>query len=276
MVESMLSLCLADATPVGPVQLPLGPYFATWKIVTILVMLLPWLYLAPKVSKDALSLRLSQTVWAALTVGAGAGRAAVATAAGFLPGHGDLRGPGRRAAGGVPCLSQRPRPAGGAADHAKSGQLRQEKVVLVAPVNKVKLYDHDSRIIAPTPTWPAEDIEAYNHAQDFLYDMLCPRASEGDITPDGDHARVRLVIDGMITQIEEIELARSEAMIQFLKAPAGMNPEDRRRPQKGQISVDLAQAPRRSRWPPRARRAANASSSASARRSSRPAWPNWA
>ncbi len=70
MVESMLSLCLADATPVGPVQLPLGPYFATWKIVTILVMLLPWLYLAPKVSKDALSLRLSQTVWAALTVGA--------------------------------------------------------------------------------------------------------------------------------------------------------------------------------------------------------------
>ncbi len=113
--------------------------------------------------------------------------------------------------------------------------------MLVAPVNKVKLYDHDSRIIAPTPTWPAEDIEAYNHAQDFLYDMLWRRASEGDITPDGDHARVRLVIDGMITQIEEIELARSEAMIQFLKAPAGMNPEDRRRPQKGQISVDLAQ-----------------------------------
>ena len=84
-------------------------------------------------------------------------------------------------------------------------------------------------------------MQAYNQLQSFLYEVLWRRASEADVSPDGERARVRLVIDGTLSDGPEMDLAQSEAMIQFLKPLGGMNAQEHRRPQKGMMSVDLAQ-----------------------------------
>ncbi len=244
MVEPIIGLSIVGVMPPDPTQLAEGGYFSIAKIITMVVLLLPWLHLAPKISKDALNLRLSQPFWAGLALGSGAIGVLIwlltpwffvgmivylvlvsASMLGYLTYRNKHVQPGQRIG---------PENLGGLFQKNKKAQT-------AAPVTKVKIYDCNSRIVAPSPTWSSTDVQAYNQLQSFLYEVLWRRASEADVSPDGERARVRLVIDGTLTDGPEMDLAQSEAMIQFLKPLGGMNAQDHRRPQKGMMSVDLAQ-----------------------------------
>lgn len=238
--ESLLGV----GVPLGPADIFAGPYFSLAKLITMTVLVLLWALLAPKLSKDALELRLNQPLWAGLLVGsAGLGILLwlvlpvfalglvlyVLLITGVMVGYifyrnAHVEANQRIGFGNISGLF-----------------TPKKKSAPVAPVTKIKIYDRDSRIVSPRPNWTEQDVTAYNQLQTFLYEMLWRRASEADISPEGDHARVRLVVDGMVTDSPAMELPASEAMIQFVKPLAGMNAEDRRRPQKGKLSVDLAQ-----------------------------------
>ena len=243
MVESTIGLSILGVMP-PLAEIVEGGYFSIAKILAMLVLLAPWLYLAPKISKDALHLRLAQPLWTGLVLGSGAlgvliwlvtpyyavglivyvvlVSASMFSYLTFRNKH-------------VP-REQRIGPA------SLTGFLQSTKYVPVsAPVTKVKIYDHNSRIVGPSPSWSNTDVQAYNLLQTFLYQVLSRRASQAEVSPDGERARVRLVIDGTVLDGPPMELAQSEAMIQFLKPLGGMNAQDHRRPQKGTMSVDLAQ-----------------------------------
>jgi type II secretory ATPase GspE/PulE/Tfp pilus assembly ATPase PilB-like protein len=240
----MIGLSILSVTPPGLAEITGGGYFAVAKIITMLVLLLPWLHLAPKVSKDALNLRLSQPLWAGLVLGSGAVGVLIwlltpwffvgllvylilvsASMLGYLTYRNKHVQPEQRIG----------------ADSLGGIFQKNKKVQTASVVTKVKIYDSNSRIVAPSPSWSNTDVQAYNQLQSFLYEVLWRRASEADISPDGDRARVRLVIDGTLTDGPAMELAQSEAVIQFLKPLGGMNAQEHRRPQKGMMSVDLAQ-----------------------------------
>ena len=69
----------------------------------------------------------------------------------------------------------------------------------------------------------------YNIIQNFLYEVIYNRASEADLTPAGDKMRVRFVIDGVVNDRTPMDLPEGQAMIQFLKPIAGLNPEEIRK-----------------------------------------------
>ncbi|RPI63524.1 MAG: hypothetical protein EHM48_02310, partial [Planctomycetaceae bacterium] len=110
--------------------------------------------------------------------------------------------------------------------------------------SRVKLYNFQNKITIP-PDDSADETErnAYNDAQDLLYDLLYFRASEADLMPTTGQTQVRFVIDGVVVARPPMEQADAEAVIQYLKGTSGMNPEERRRPQQGKIAVDVANSP---------------------------------
>lgn len=225
-----------------------GFYFSMFKLGALLVLALPWLYFGPWLSKDTRLVHAPQEVWGLLYLGAGVlglviwllmpiyfvGVMVFVVLFGAALGAYIVYRNGR-----VPeearILTRQ---------HLASLSSPKAKEKKVDVTSRVKVYSHENRVLTPPPAEAsAEEKEAYNAAQALLYDILYYRASEADLSPVGQEARIRLVIDGVVTEQPPIEIAQSEAIINYLKPYAGMNPQERRRPQQGKISVDIANSP---------------------------------
>jgi len=218
-------------------------YLSIGKIIGVLILIFPWLWLSPKLSKDALHVKASQPMWAAAILGAGAVGLLVwllvpnylvgliifvvltaATFMGYVAYRNGRVDPDDRILTG---------------NHLSHLFEKKEKVD-VKPVTKIKLYDTHSRQVPPPGVGSSErDIVIYNFVQDFLFDMIWRRASEADIGPAGSSAVVKFMVDGTLTQRPPMSLTDSDALVQYLKAAAGMNLEERRRPQQGMVSLDI-------------------------------------
>jgi type II secretory ATPase GspE/PulE/Tfp pilus assembly ATPase PilB-like protein len=223
-----------------------GDYVSIAKLVFFLLLITPWIAALPWVHKDARRSRAQQSLWSLVTFASGAVGVlawllipvyAVGLAAFVLLSAGGL-------AAYVVARNKLVDPEDRVLTpgHLASllGGKKRRKTVEV--VQKLKIYSADRAVgITLKPGQSPEDIKAHNLVQEFVYDLVWRRASEGELTPLGQEARVRFVVDGVTEDRPRLALADSEAIINFLKAPAGMNPQERRRPQQGTISVDLAQ-----------------------------------
>lgn len=225
-----------------------GLYFSLPKIAALLVLVLPFLYVAPRVQKDARRVRAAPDVWSAvLLIGTslclivwvvvplyvvGLSLYVIFLLAALLAyvAHRNRQVPAEQK---ILTREHLGRVFGG---------QKREPVQVNA---RLKLYDSYGKIVPPpdAETAPAEEIERFNLAQQLLYDAVWHRASEVDVAPTGAQSRVRQVIDGVVHEREPMDHAHGEAVIDYLKRAAGADPEDRRRPQQGKISVDLANAP---------------------------------
>lgn len=223
---------------------PVGGYLALWKIIISLILITPWLAAAPWVHKDAERLNLSPK-WSAGVLAVGAAGLLLwlllpiylvgllvylvltaAVYAAYAVQH-DAKVP-----------PEQKLLTGAAFSAALSGKKRLTEQVQA--ISYVKLYDcHAKSTLAPDETSDVAVRQAYNTTQRFLHNVLWRRASEVDLSPAGNQTRLRYVIDGVVMNRPAMELAESEAIIQYLKPLAGMNAEERRRPQTGQISADL-------------------------------------
>jgi general secretion pathway protein E len=123
------------------------------------------------------------------------------------------------------------------------GFMLRGKGVKVDVVERVKIYD-DRNVLIPPPdpaTASIPECETYNTLQDFLASMLINRASEADISPGSQQsAIVRFIVDGVLSVQPSMSLVESDMLVQSLKPLAGLDPEERRRPQEGLLSLDFA------------------------------------
>ena len=220
-------------------------YISVLKVVVMLVLLVPWLYAAPFVYRDAVRVRISKVTWSVVVLTSGSvGLIAWMLAPLYFVGL--LVYVVLTAASLLVYAVYRDGKAD-AEDKLLSGRFFQS-IFLRSPlkevdvVTRLKVYDYIPRIVDPPnpQTSPASECEAYNLMQAFLYDIVFRRGSEVDISPGPETSRVRLLVDGVIVDRPALPLADSEAIIQYLKRIGGMDTEDRRRPQQGRISVDVA------------------------------------
>jgi len=246
--DAVLPLCGQTALAAGGTSWTSG-YFSLPKIITVLVLAIPWLYLAPLAYRDAVRVHAKAETWGLLILGAGilgiffwlllpffvVGLLIylVLTVMVFLS-YAIYRN-GR--------VSEEEKIL--TAEHIKSllgGGPKAEKLQVST---KLKLYERGTSVVLPpTPeTAGPDDIRAYNYTQDLLYDIIWHRASEAQLIPTSDHTRVRYVIDGVVTRQDPIPTERSEAIIQYLKPISGMDREESRRPQTGRLSADLGDNP---------------------------------
>ena len=222
----------------------LGGFLALMKFIVLLGLVAPWLYISTWVNRDAVKLFGTATAWNAAVLAAGTLGVVlwlvtpfyvlgllfyVILAAGALLAYVAYRN--------------------GRVDHARRVFTREHLDAVLHHrsrenleiLTKVTIYDADERPIT-SPEVSAENAEqvaTYNLVQDLLYDMVWRRASEAGLTPAGQETRVLYLIDGVPTERPTKALADTERIAQFLKGIAGMDTDERRRPQKGKISVDL-------------------------------------
>ena len=226
-----------------------GGYFSILKILVMLVVPAPVLILGPKIHRDAGLVHASQGPWCtALLLSAIVGLLLwlllpfyivglifyVVLTTGVMFAYVAYRN--SRVPVAAKILT---------ADHIREVMTRGKRRKRLEVHTKLKVYRGGNKMIMPpTPeNNTEEEIRAYNSSQELLYDMVWKRASEADITPVGQEARVRYVIDGVIQEQPSLELAESEEIIEYLKPMGNMDPEERRRPQEGLVSVDLASKP---------------------------------
>jgi general secretion pathway protein E len=103
---------------------------------------------------------------------------------------------------------------------------------------RVRLVNHEGEPLSK-PSDP-EALEQFNVAQDFLFDLLWKRSTDADVLIGGDQVRVVYKIDGVAAGQDGLLTPESaESLMGFLKAAAGLNIEERRRPQSGTIRAGL-------------------------------------
>ncbi len=234
--------------PTGILALGAG-YVSVVKLTVMVVLLIPWFIAAPWVQRDAKRVRMNPSLWSAGVLAAGGGGfalwlllplyavglaiyvvAVLASVLAYAVTRDAKVSPEEKLLSGA-----------GLAAAFKGGKVSTGPEV----EQKVKLYDAWAKVfLPPTPeTASAEEIEAYNLLQELMHDVLWYRASEADLVPADEQTRVRFVIDGVPNERPPIPLHDSEALIQYLKPIANMDPEERRRPQTGKIAVDMVNSP---------------------------------
>jgi type II secretory ATPase GspE/PulE/Tfp pilus assembly ATPase PilB-like protein len=220
-------------------SIPTGGYISIVKVIGMFVLVTPWLIAAPWVHRDSKTVRAPSGLWGSLALGIGAGGFVVWL---LLPYYlaGLLLYVLAVLAVFISYFAYR------------NGRVSEDRRVSIAslfkrtvkeelerPLTKLRIYDSTTQIvIVPGENAPQDLIHAYNLAQDLLYEMVWRRASDVDLMPTGQQVRVRFVIDGVPISRPALSLADSEALVQYLKPLAGLSPDERRRPQKGQIAVD--------------------------------------
>ncbi|MFW6132642.1 MAG: GspE/PulE family protein [Planctomycetota bacterium] len=225
-----------------------GGYFSLAKIIGMLVLVTPWFYAAAWAGRDVTRVRgVQQTAWSViitccaalgfvlwLAVGIyGLGLVLfIVLAAGGLIAYVVARNaqvpPERRVLTGRHLGS------------LFGGKAAEKKGPLVE--DKVKIYGANGRVVLPPepPAATPERIQAYNLAQELLYQIVWRRASDADLSATSDgSARLTLVIDGVAGRHGVWGARDTETVIQFIKEHAGLDLEERRRPQKGRITAEL-------------------------------------
>ena len=232
-----MEMTLADAAGAGG-------YFSLAKITVMLVMLLPWMLVAPWMHRDAKRVLAPVEACSGAILAAGVlgfvlwlvvpayalGLAIYVITVGATLGAYIVYRNGRCGeenkitfANIIPAFT------------GQAGGAKQIEVV-----TRVKLYDYTAKIVlSPGEKADEEQRLSYNEAQDILFDLLYHRASEADLVPKGRKTRVRLAVDGVVTEREPLELATSERITQYLKPFAGMDAAERRRPQQGTIAIEV-------------------------------------
>jgi len=218
-----------------------GGYFSTFKIFLMLVLMVPWLRAATWLNKDAVRVHTSQLTWSALTLGSGVlslliwlllpwyvfGLAVYVLVVGSVIGT------------YIVVRNKRVVPQ---ARVLTSEHLRTlfvpKKQRQVQVVERVKLYDKLGRPVFAPPEEAQEERENYNLVQKLLNDVVVFRASDVDLTTSGNRASLRYVVDGVLQDRPAPDRLEAERIIDFIKNLAGMDVQEKRRPQTGKISLE--------------------------------------
>ncbi|MFW6145939.1 MAG: GspE/PulE family protein [Planctomycetota bacterium] len=236
MTENLLITLLAAPEP--------GHYISPLKLLVLCLLLIPWLWACAWVDKDTRMTRLPREIWLSTAVGAGlVGLLVWLLVPIYLIGLGIYV----VILGTVTSVYVMQRNAKVVPDarvltgdwFANRLQRRRDRSVNLE--SRLKVYDSEHQPAVAPVEGTVEEKTIFNRAQDLLYDIMWRRASEVDITPASAEAfTVRYVIDGMVVTSDPLERPLGDRLIDYLKELAGMDLEDRRRPQSGKIAIDLA------------------------------------
>lgn len=225
-----------------------GVLASPWKILLALLFSVGWIFLAPKINEDAIYVHIQRQAWSGAYLGAGVlglifwfvlpvyiiGLLVfVVLVGGTLLAY-------------IMYRNGKVEPEDRIGTAEWFGNLTGAKKRNVEAVQThLRLYDADGKAVILSET-DAEDpkiVHGYNLAQNLLYDLARIRASEADLTVQAEVSQIRAIVDGVLQQRPALSGEDAKTLLRYLQSKAGLDPNERRRPQKGKISVDLANAP---------------------------------
>ena len=120
----------------------------------------------------------------------------------------------------------------------RGGQQKEKREV----IERVRITGADREVVKIPEE--EEEREQFGLSQDVLFDALWRRASLVEVIPVGQASKVRVSIDGVTNEREPLTRPEGDAILLFFKKVAGLNLEERRKPQKGQLLAVLGDAHR--------------------------------
>ncbi|RIK67502.1 MAG: hypothetical protein DCC65_06650 [Planctomycetota bacterium] len=222
-----------------------GDYFSPLKIAVYLLCILLWAHNSAWVQKDTLKIKVPAGMWVALVFGAGAfalvtwllvpmwwlGLVLFAVIYGsailiYVFFRNSRVAPGQT----VLTIAHIQRIAKGGKSDAGGEELFTK--------DRVRIKAADGK----TPAWPtdADENAAYAALQELVFDAIWRRASDVrvDMAPD-QPLKVIYRVDGLDRLREPIDGQHGPRLFAHLKRIAGMNPEEKRRPQSGRFKATI-------------------------------------
>jgi len=247
LVASLWEPALAMAADtLGAIPEP-GGYTSYMRIVLILITVMPWLLFCQWVNKDTEKIRrLNEEMWKGIILGGGVAGFAIMLLAPWS-------GTGLFAAGfslwmiiviavcAVYVVTRNGYVEAGhrvfTPTHIKRvlSSLGKKKEAQMDAVERVKMNKGNGEKV-PVPTDP-EEIEAYESAQNLLFDSLWRRATEVQLLVGSSATKLVYRIDGVLTIRDDLFESRDDAeqALTFIKKAANLDVDERRRPQQGEI-----------------------------------------
>lgn len=111
--------------------------------------------------------------------------------------------------------------------------LSGKKKKKVEVTERVRLTGHDRKWV-PVPD-DDEEREQYRVVQDILFDALWRRATLIELSPSKETVKVTYHVDGVPVDRDPLNRDEADRLLYFVKRIAGLNLEERRKPQQGQI-----------------------------------------
>lgn len=242
------------AMAAGPLaQLPEpGGYISPIRVVLILLAMVPWLLFCQWLDKDLTKMRrMNKEMWNGIALGGGVAGLVVWL---FLP----WTTPGLFAAGFglwfvltfgscgayvftrnsmVDAPSRVFTPRHIKAWFASLTNKKKQSGTSLA-FERVKLTDADRKKVT-VPSDPNQTT-AYEAAQNLLFDALWRRATDVEMLVSGNGVRLAYRVDGVVAPRNDLfEREMAEQAMTFLKRIAGLDVEEKRKPQKGNITGSI-------------------------------------
>ena len=101
---------------------------------------------------------------------------------------------------------------------------------------KVTVYGKDSKPL-PVPEGESPDRPAYDAIQQALNGPITCEAQQVDIAPEGEAMSIKYIVDNFTHNGGTLDRAVGQAAVSYAKWAAGMNVEDRRKPQTGTLKI---------------------------------------
>ena len=225
-----------------------GVLASPWKILLALLLSAGWIWLTPKINEDAMNVHVQRQAWSGAYLGAGVLGLLLwfvvpmyviglivflVLVVGVLLSYVMYRN-----------SKVEPEDRIGTAEwFANFTGANKRKAEAVQTY--LRLYGADGKavILSETDVQDPRTVHGYNLAQNLLYDLARIRASEADLVTQGELSQIRAIIDGVLQQRPALSGEDAKALIRYIQSKAGLDVNERRRPQKGKISIDLANSP---------------------------------
>jgi len=215
-----------------------GGYISILKLIGYLVLFFAWLPLIGWVHQDAKVLETKEGLWTGLILGVGAAAAMIWLVIPLYIG-GMLF---YLLAVGAVALAYVKHRNGRVLDYDRVLTIDHIKSLLVSQEKKMEALKGFTFVTAnkneiPVPEPRTADFFGYKTSYDIISDAIWRRAGSVAFSPTAEDYKVAYFVDG--TSLKQPSIAKEQVgyFITFVKEMAGLDPKERRKPQKGRFTI---------------------------------------
>jgi type II secretory ATPase GspE/PulE/Tfp pilus assembly ATPase PilB-like protein len=104
--------------------------------------------------------------------------------------------------------------------------------------NQVQIYAKGGALVPP-PESEAHERPAYDAIQNAMMEPLRKKAEQVDLAPGANGSALKYMVDGVFYQGQVLERGLASMAVQYLKGAAGLDTEDKRKPQRGTLKLGM-------------------------------------